>query len=55
MAYASNLGDTSNNVVEAMVLLCELKLLVSLGWKHVSIEGDSMLVVKVVKGNYDPR
>lgn len=49
--YASNLGKASNNITEAMSLLWDLKLTIRVGWVNVMIEGDSKVIIDMVKGN----
>ena len=51
LAYVGNLGKVSNNVVQPMALLWGLELVIGVGWENVIIEGDSKVIIHMVKGN----
>ncbi len=51
LAYAGPLGKVSNNVVELMALYWDLKFVLSVGWQDVQVEGDSKVIIEIVKGN----
>ena len=50
LVYAGHVGNGSNNVAEAMVLLWGLQLARERNILELTIEGDSKLVIDMVKG-----
>ena len=48
--YADHVGNGSNNVAEAMALLWDLQLSKERHILELTIEGDSKLVIDMVKG-----
>ena len=51
LTYSGQLGKASNNIVEVMALYWGLKLVISVGRINVEIEGDSKIIIEIVKGN----
>ncbi len=49
---AEYFSHTTNNIAEYNALLIGLKKAVKLGIKNIEIYGDSMLVIKQIKGEY---
>jgi ribonuclease HI len=47
------IGSATNNQAEYTGLINGLELCVSLGIKRIKVEGDSMLVIKQMKGEYN--
>ena len=54
LVYVSKVGNGSNNVAEAMALLWGLQLFRERQIKELTIEGDSKLVIDLVKGEARP-
>ena len=50
LVYAGKVGNGSNNVAEAMALLWGLQLYKERNFLELTIEGDSKLVIDLVKG-----
>lgn len=50
VVYTRNLNGNTNNQAKGMTLLCRLKVSVSIRLKKLVIEGDSKLIINVVKG-----
>ena len=50
LVYSGSVGGGSNNLAEAMALLWGLQLISEMQIKKVTIEGDSKLVIDLVKG-----
>ncbi|XP_059075389.1 uncharacterized protein LOC131875320 [Cryptomeria japonica] len=50
VAYSGNLKGSTNDQVEGMVLLWGLKVSLSIGFKALTTEGDSKLMIDAVKG-----
>ncbi|XP_059067723.1 uncharacterized protein LOC131858491 [Cryptomeria japonica] len=50
-AYAGNLRDNMITQDEGMALLWGLKMVNSIGIKHLEIEGDSQIIIDSIKGN----
>lgn len=53
-SYKHNFQCT-NNIVESEALIIGLKLLKKLGAKRISIQGDSTLIIKQIKGEYSAK
>ena len=51
LAYSGQLGKVSNNTMEVMALYWDLKLVIIVGWRDVEIEGNSKLIIEIIKGN----
>ena len=45
-------NNSTNNVAEYTGLIIGLKLAIELGIKNIAVEGDSLLVIKQIKGEY---
>ena len=54
MDNVGNLGNVYNNVVKGMTLYQGLLLVVNIGWKALCMEGDSKLIVDLMKGCMKP-
>ena len=50
LVYSRRIGGGSNNMAEAMALLWGLQLINDMKIKEITIEGDSKLIIDMVKG-----
>ena len=55
LVYARKMGNGSNNLVEAMSLFWGLQLISEMKLKEITIEGESKLIIDLVKGASQPR
>ena len=55
LVYVGKVGNGSNNLAKVMALLWGLQLIREMKMKQITIEGDSKLIIDLVKGASQPR
>ena len=54
LLYSRNIGRRSNNIAEAITLLWGLQVIKDMKIKEIIIEGDSKIIIDMVKGVIQP-